>query len=353
MTSESDPLHQALLNARRAYQAGDHQQVRYWAQQATVLAPQREDGWLWLAAVSTPQESVNYLKQALKVAPQSRRARDGMHWAVKRLRESTPLPPPRANISNTAATLPISVSVAKPEIRRPGLQFTSLQWALIVIILCLLVIAVSIQPIQTALNMPAYAQGLPKAVSALVKASDTPVPSNTPTATPSPTPFPTNTQTVVPTDTATPAPSDTPTLIPTNTPAPIAPLEPLPISLPDVGRNERWIDVDLTNQLTHAYEGDYLINSFVVSTGTWEHPTLTGQFYIYVKYESAPMAGPGYYLPGVPYIMYYYKGYGLHGTYWHNNFGVPMSHGCINLRTPDAEWLYYWASIGTMVNIHY
>jgi lipoprotein-anchoring transpeptidase ErfK/SrfK len=65
------------------------------------------------------------------------------------------------------------------------------------------------------------------------------------------------------------------------------------------------------------------------------------------------MSGPGYYLPDVPYIMYFYKGYGLHGTYWHNNFGTPMSHGCVNLTIPDAAWLYNFSSVGTVVNVHY
>ena len=51
--------------------------------------------------------------------------------------------------------------------------------------------------------------------------------------------------------------------------------------------------------------------------------------------------------------MYFYKGYGLHGTYWHNNFGTPMSHGCVNLATGDAGWLFSWASVGTVVNVHY
>jgi lipoprotein-anchoring transpeptidase ErfK/SrfK len=116
---------------------------------------------------------------------------------------------------------------------------------------------------------------------------------------------------------------------------------------------ERWIDVDLTNQMLYAYVGDTVVNSFLVSTGTWLHPTVTGQFNVYVKYRSAPMSGPGYYLPDVPYIMYFYKDYGLHGTYWHNNFGTPMSHGCVNLRTDQAAWLYSWASVGTLVNVHY
>jgi lipoprotein-anchoring transpeptidase ErfK/SrfK len=110
--------------------------------------------------------------------------------------------------------------------------------------------------------------------------------------------------------------------------------------------------VDLSDQMIYAYEGDQIVASFLVSTGTWQYPTVTGQFHIYVKYLYADMAGPGYYLPDVPYVMYFYDGYGLHGTYWHSNFGTPMSHGCINLSIPDAEWLFYWADVGTLVNIH-
>jgi lipoprotein-anchoring transpeptidase ErfK/SrfK len=127
---------------------------------------------------------------------------------------------------------------------------------------------------------------------------------------------------------------------------------PLP-SIASSGNGERWIDVDLTNQRLYAYEGDTVVNSFIVSTGTWRTPTVTGQFKVYVKYRSAAMSGPGYYLPDVPYIMYFHGDYGLHGTYWHNNFGTPMSHGCVNLRTEEAAWLYNWASVGTLVNVHH
>lgn len=119
------------------------------------------------------------------------------------------------------------------------------------------------------------------------------------------------------------------------------------------GNGTRWIDVDLTNQRLYAYEGETIVNSFIVSTGTWLTPTVTGEFKIYVKYRSNKMSGPGYYLPDVPYIMYFHGDYGLHGTYWHNNFGTPMSHGCVNLRTDDAGWLYDWSSVGTVVNVHY
>jgi LysM repeat protein len=115
----------------------------------------------------------------------------------------------------------------------------------------------------------------------------------------------------------------------------------------------RWIDVNLSAQRLTAYQGSTAVRSTLVSTGLPRTPTPTGQFRVYVKYTSTTMSGPGYYLTNVPYTMYFYKGYGIHGTYWHSNFGHPMSHGCINLPTPEAQWLFNWSSVGTLVNIHY
>jgi hypothetical protein len=122
-----------------------------------------------------------------------------------------------------------------------------------------------------------------------------------------------------------------------------------PGELSDEGR---WIDVDLGDQTLTAYEGSDPIMTFLVSTGTTAHPTVTGQFRIWVKLESTRMKGPGYDLKDVPYTMYFYEGYGLHGAYWHNNFGTPMSHGCVNLSISDSAWLFNFASVGTLVNIH-
>jgi lipoprotein-anchoring transpeptidase ErfK/SrfK len=65
------------------------------------------------------------------------------------------------------------------------------------------------------------------------------------------------------------------------------------------------------------------------------------------------MSGPGYYLPGVPWTMYFYRGYGIHGTYWHNNFGQTMSHGCVNMRTSEAGFVFARVFTGTRVVIHY
>jgi LysM repeat protein len=121
---------------------------------------------------------------------------------------------------------------------------------------------------------------------------------------------------------------------------------------PSGGGSGRWIDVDLSSQSVRAYEGNAVVKSMIVSTGTARYPTPVGRFKIYAKYPSVTMSGPGYYLTGVPHTMYFYGGYALHGTYWHNNFGHPMSHGCINLTKADAAWLYSWASVGTAVVIH-
>jgi lipoprotein-anchoring transpeptidase ErfK/SrfK len=115
----------------------------------------------------------------------------------------------------------------------------------------------------------------------------------------------------------------------------------------------KWIEVDLSSQTTMAKQGNTVIRRMVVSTGISIYPTPVGQFRIYAKYPSVTMSGPGYYLPGVPHTMFFYRGYALHGTYWHNNFGHPMSHGCINLTRADAAWLYSWAPNGTLVVIHW
>jgi LysM repeat protein len=128
---------------------------------------------------------------------------------------------------------------------------------------------------------------------------------------------------------------------------------PSPSPAPSAPTSDRWIDVNLSAQQVTAYEGNTPVRSTLASTGLWGTPTPTGQFHIYAKYASTLMSGPGYYLPGVPYTMYFYRGYAIHGTYWHSNFGQPMSHGCINLPTSEAQWFYNWASVGTLVNIHY
>lgn len=133
-----------------------------------------------------------------------------------------------------------------------------------------------------------------------------------------------------------------------------APLAALPDFLipPVLGESslgDKWIEVDLSEQKLTAWDGSNKYLESLVSSGKWGK-TPTGEFNIWSKFKYAKMSGGNkedhtyYYLPNVPYTMYFYKGFGLHGTYWHNNFGNPMSHGCVNLPTVMAEKLFYWAS---------
>ncbi|MBN2007479.1 MAG: L,D-transpeptidase family protein [Anaerolineae bacterium] len=149
----------------------------------------------------------------------------------------------------------------------------------------------------------------------------------------------------VPEVAAPPLPTPTPTTI-APTPTPIVVTPPLTLT------TGRWIDVDLSDQRLFAYEGQTLINTYLISSGLPQTPTPTGQFYIWIKLRTDDMSGPGYDIKGVPWVMYFLGGYGLHGVTWHGNFGHPMSHGCINQPTDMAEWLFNFAEVGTLVNIH-
>jgi lipoprotein-anchoring transpeptidase ErfK/SrfK len=114
----------------------------------------------------------------------------------------------------------------------------------------------------------------------------------------------------------------------------------------------RWFDVDLSKQRLSAMEGKKVAFSVTVSTGKASTPTLTGKFLINSKYRTTRMQGPGYNIPDVPYAMYFYRGYAIHGAYWHNSFGTPVSHGCVNVPVKMAEKVFNWASIGTLVVVH-
>lgn len=114
----------------------------------------------------------------------------------------------------------------------------------------------------------------------------------------------------------------------------------------------RWIEIDLSEQRLNAWEGKQLIYSYRISTGKASTPTPTGKFLIGSKYRYNRMRGRDYDIPDVPYAMYFYKGYAIHGAYWHNQFGTPVSHGCVNLAVDQAQKLFDWASVGTPVVVH-
>ena len=125
---------------------------------------------------------------------------------------------------------------------------------------------------------------------------------------------------------------------------------PAPV-VPPAGPSSRRIVIDLSDQRLYAYEDDRLVNSLIISSGTAATPTPIGDFAVYSRLPSQDMSGPGYYAPGVPWVQYFTGAYAIHGAYWHSNFGLPVSHGCVNLRTPDAEWLYAWSRQGTPVKV--
>lgn len=133
---------------------------------------------------------------------------------------------------------------------------------------------------------------------------------------------------------------------------PAAPIEPLFAPAPPTLYVGKQVVVDLSDQMTYAYQDGVLVRSLRVSTGLPGTPTVLGDYKVYYILESQRMTGPGYDLPGVPYVMYFYQGYALHGTYWHNNFGNPMSHGCVNMPTEEAKWFYEnFVEIGTPVHV--
>lgn len=111
----------------------------------------------------------------------------------------------------------------------------------------------------------------------------------------------------------------------------------------------RRIEIDLSDQRLFAWEGKKLVYSFRISTGKRSTPTPTGQFKINSKYRVNRMRGRGYDISDVPYAMYFHQGYAIHGAYWHNRFGTPVSHGCVNLPVKLAQKLYNWTTPGTLV----
>lgn len=139
---------------------------------------------------------------------------------------------------------------------------------------------------------------------------------------------------------------------------PIGAGEITPLS-PFVPDEKKRIEISLKNQTLTAFEGDQIVFQTKVSTGIKSSkpspngiPTETpaGSFYVQTKMPSRHM-GDGvltddveaYELLGVPWDCFFHKdGLALHGAYWHNHFGRPMSHGCVNLRVEDALWVYRW-----------
>jgi lipoprotein-anchoring transpeptidase ErfK/SrfK len=380
MSAELSETQQAIQHAREALRDGDHSAARRWAEQAARSAPNLEEPWLILAAVASPRASTKYIERALQINPESPRARRAMRWALTRL-QGQPDGPGAPSL--TAATP--AAAKAKPRKARRSVFFPVLLLTLGCLVVAFAAWTASSTPVLASIlnaasrpaeqtHPPMWARveiARPTSVlaPAPVMAQDSPPPA-TPTEAP-PTLAPTSPPAAEPPEAVvtSPTPAATESLetpgvlsmeVLADTPTPLAPptsayvqASPRPPAEAPVGNGVRWIDINLSEQRLYAYEGDILQTSFLASTGTWATPTVTGTFQIWNKTRIQDMSGPGYYLPDVPYVMYFYKDYGIHGTYWHNNFGTPMSHGCVNLTIPDSEWLYNWAYVGMTVRVHY
>lgn len=385
-----------LRQAQQAIRQGERQQARHLLQQALRQDQGNYTAWLLMASVTQdPRTSLAYVQQAAQLNPTSTTVQKALAWAENRLQTAMPSPTTRTNIQekdtkaqqeetkdvhNARAWWFFSVPSLSAR-QRNGWLWGGFGFVTIVTV-CIL--AMMFWPKGNTSNGAAFANTSPyttgtpvtqlSAVFPIGSEEDeeetavlpaTPVPSLTPTQAPhiaakNINQSKDNTERQ-PRATWTLTPTPTPTPTPTHTPMPtfVAPqTQSGPVNRPfGVGSSERWVDVNLTKQTLVAYEGDTPVLTTLISSGTWQHPTVTGQFRIYLAYKSQTMDGRrlgyDYYLEDVPYVMYFYEDYALHGTFWHNNFGTPMSHGCVNMKTSDAGWLYDWASIGTLVNVHY
>ena len=396
MNSKFIEAREYVIKAREALRRGDPQSARLLGEQAALLAPEMEDAWLVLAASDpNPEDALAYARKASQLKPESIRAQKAVEWASARLERAQGKPEqhsPALATENAGAVMTRSgpeeelASLREKHAYQTALPFPELNskrinWlypVLLVGVGCMLAGLIAVfaltRPAMVSMvrNMSAPTQENLWAPVEIAKPEFNPIDLNavapqqaaTPTVVPTRV-RPTSTPAEVPalslkdTPAASPTPevTETPGTIvmevvadtPTSEVVPPTPSDP---ELASSGNGVRWIDVDLSDQRLYAYEGDTIVNSFIVSTGTWRTPTIKGKFKVYIRLRYGDMRGPGYYLPDVPYIMYFKGDYGLHGTYWHNNFGTPMSHGCVNLSIDDAAWLYNWSAMGTVVNVH-
>jgi L,D-transpeptidase catalytic domain len=114
-----------------------------------------------------------------------------------------------------------------------------------------------------------------------------------------------------------------------------------------VGAGARWPDVDLDEQVLVAYEGETPVYATLVTTGGRGHETPEGVFRIWIKFAETDMTGrmgdDAYLVSLVPWTMFFQDDFALHTAYWHDRFGEPASHGCVNLAPQDARALYQWS----------
>ncbi len=133
-----------------------------------------------------------------------------------------------------------------------------------------------------------------------------------------------------------------------------------PRTVPPAGiTTDRWIEINLDEQTLAVYQNDRLVFATLTSTGIENLWTRPGIFQIYEKKVTEDMSGSAaadgsdyYHVEDVPWTMYFDQKRALHGAYWHDRFGYPNSHGCVNLSLGDSHWLYDWANVGDYVYVY-
>lgn len=368
MPSSGTTAFQAIQNSQSALQRGEKRSARYWAGVAAALAPELEEPWLLLAAIASPLASVGYLKQALKINPESPRARTGLVWALKRVDKQrsftntaillTPDQPVLA--AKTIETAPLRL---KMQARTPSWK-TEAKDSLFLILLAIFWVAILALAILNASPVVAFFtnQGPPaeqKLISPTPRSSS-PMEMSFPLLTTIPT--------TPPDLAADPTIEPTPTVLPTE-PGPIAaevyqsqanPSNPNANPTYTYSGSKR-IEVNISQQHMYVYDGDSLVFSFIVSTGM-DNATRVGSFSVLDKIPSAYGSTWDIWMPN--WLGIYYSGNienGIHAlpilsdgaTLWEGYLGWPISYGCIVLSANDSQLLYDWVDIGTPVIIEW
>jgi lipoprotein-anchoring transpeptidase ErfK/SrfK len=334
-TNVQEQIAALMQRGLAAARSGQRARARRYFAAVLEIDPAHARAWLERAAViDDPREALGHLARALDLEPDSERARQMLRQTRRAAGNLPPLATPLAftpRVTTGQAPVPRPLIAARQKGTATGYRSLEAGLAIAGLAVAVLLLALLLWSDATRTVMAALL----------------PTPTATPTFTPTPTNTPTPTATFTPTSTPTNTPTNTPTPTPTFTPTP------KPTRVPaDKSESEKWIEVDLSAQRLYAHEGQTTVLTAVISSGTRQHPTVTGRFKIYAKYRATRMTGPDYDLPNVPWTMFFHGGYAIHGTYWHNNFGTPMSHGCVNMKIAEAKWLYNWAPQGTLVVVH-
>ncbi len=365
MAINSEFVRKQLKQGIQAHKADDNQTARLHFQKALREDSTNIAALLWLAYITTDFDKQLFLLQrVLQFDPKNERAQRGIKW-VEQQKAKEEVSSAKAGLTNNDADFAaVSLDTLKDRISADELKKKAQKGIIaqrarrrvspltLLLVLGLVLIGIGVWRLAFLKSTVSLAALAPSATPALITQTDAAVdPKSTSdivaasSSSDALAADPTFTSTPLPTATATPTPANTPVPpAPTQTPTLGPPtLTPTPLAHQPESSDEKWIEIDLSDQKIVAWEGATPVMNFTVSTGLPNTPTVQGEFRIYEKLTATRMSGPGYDLPGVPHTMYFHGGYALHGAYWHNNFGQPMSHGCVNLSLPDAESLFNWA----------